>query len=48
MRATIITGLTDLFGIPATSPARTLGWWRLTVMASATGDVCRYVPVAVA
>ena len=34
---TIITGLVDLFGIPATSPARTLGWWHLTVMASATG-----------
>ncbi|MGH3973179.1 MAG: DUF2231 domain-containing protein [Pseudonocardiaceae bacterium] len=34
---TIITGLVDLFGIPATSPARTLGWWHLTVMATATG-----------
>lgn len=34
---TIITGLVDLFGIPADSPARTLGWWHLTVMASATG-----------
>jgi hypothetical protein len=29
--------LVNLFGIPATSPARTLGWWHLTVMASATG-----------
>lgn len=34
---TIITGLVDLFSIPATSPARTLGWWHLTVMATATG-----------
>jgi uncharacterized membrane protein len=34
---TIITGLVDLFGIPADSPARALGWWHLTVMASATG-----------
>lgn len=34
---TIITGLVDLFGIPATSPARTLGWWHLAVMASVTG-----------
>lgn len=34
---TIITGLVDLFGIPADSPARTLGWWHLTLMASATG-----------
>ncbi|MGH3788681.1 MAG: DUF2231 domain-containing protein [Pseudonocardiaceae bacterium] len=34
---TIITGLVDLFGIPADSAARTLGWWHLTVMASATG-----------
>ncbi len=34
---TIITGLVDLFGIPADSPARTLGWWHLTVMAGATG-----------
>lgn len=34
---TIITGLVDLFGIPAAAPARTLGWWHLTLMASATG-----------
>jgi uncharacterized membrane protein len=34
---TIITGLVDLFGIPADSPARTLGWWHLTLMSSATG-----------
>ncbi|MGH3870530.1 MAG: DUF2231 domain-containing protein [Pseudonocardiaceae bacterium] len=34
---TVITGLVDLFGIPATSPARTVGWWHLAVMASATG-----------
>ncbi|MGH3856673.1 MAG: DUF2231 domain-containing protein [Pseudonocardiaceae bacterium] len=34
---TIITGLVDLFGIPADAPARTLGWWHLTLMASATG-----------
>jgi uncharacterized membrane protein len=34
---TIITGLADLFGIPADAPARTLGWWHLTLMASATG-----------
>ncbi|HEY2723416.1 MAG TPA: DUF2231 domain-containing protein [Pseudonocardiaceae bacterium] len=34
---TIITGLVDLFGIPADSPARTVAWWHLTVMASATG-----------
>ncbi len=34
---TIITGLVDLFGIPATSSSRTLGWWHLAVMASATG-----------
>ncbi|MGH4025412.1 MAG: DUF2231 domain-containing protein [Pseudonocardiaceae bacterium] len=34
---TIITGLMDLFGIPAESPARTVGWWHLAVMATATG-----------
>lgn len=34
---TIITGLVDLFGIPADAPARTLGWWHLTVMTTATG-----------
>jgi uncharacterized membrane protein len=34
---TIITGLVDLFGIPADAPGRTLGWWHLTLMASATG-----------
>ena len=34
---TIITGLVDLFGIPSGAPARTLGWWHLTVMANATG-----------
>ncbi|HEY6423975.1 MAG TPA: DUF2231 domain-containing protein [Pseudonocardiaceae bacterium] len=34
---TIITGLVDLFGIPADSPARTVGWLHLTVMATATG-----------
>jgi uncharacterized membrane protein len=34
---TIITGLVDLFTIPADAPARTLGWWHLTFMASATG-----------
>lgn len=34
---TIITGLVDLFGIPAEAPARTLGWYHLTVMATATG-----------
>ncbi|HZE02237.1 MAG TPA: DUF2231 domain-containing protein [Pseudonocardiaceae bacterium] len=34
---TIITGLVDLFAIPADAPARTLGWWHLTLMASATG-----------
>lgn len=34
---TIITGLVDLFGIPADAPARSLGWWHLTLMASATG-----------
>ncbi|MGB6161398.1 MAG: DUF2231 domain-containing protein [Pseudonocardiaceae bacterium] len=34
---TIITGLVDLFGIPAAAPARTLGWWHLTLMSSATG-----------
>jgi uncharacterized membrane protein len=34
---TIITGLVDLFGIPADVPARTLGWWHLTLMSSATG-----------
>ncbi|MGH3910572.1 MAG: DUF2231 domain-containing protein [Pseudonocardiaceae bacterium] len=34
---TIITGLLDLFRIPAGSPARTVGWWHLTVMATATG-----------
>ena len=34
---TIITGLVDLFGIPADAPARTLGWWHLTLMSSATG-----------
>jgi uncharacterized membrane protein len=34
---TIITGLVDLFSIPATLPARTLGWWQLAVMATATG-----------
>jgi uncharacterized membrane protein len=33
---TIITGLVDLFGIPADAPARTLGWWHLTLMSSAT------------
>ena len=33
----IITGLVDLFSIPAASLARALGWWRLTVMATATG-----------
>ena len=36
---TIITGLVDLFGIPADAPARTLGWWHLTLMASATGAI---------
>jgi uncharacterized membrane protein len=34
---TIITGLVDLFGIPADAPARALGWWHLTLMSSATG-----------
>lgn len=34
---TIITGLVDLFDIPASSPARTIGWWHLAVMATATG-----------
>ncbi|MFY9806876.1 MAG: DUF2231 domain-containing protein [Pseudonocardiaceae bacterium] len=34
---TIITGLVDLFKIPTDAPARTLGWWHLTLMASATG-----------
>jgi uncharacterized membrane protein len=34
---TIITGLVDLYGIPADAPARTLGWWHLTLMSSATG-----------
>lgn len=34
---TIITGLVDLFGIPVESPARTVGWWHLAVMATATG-----------
>jgi uncharacterized membrane protein len=34
---TVITGLVDLFGIPADASARTLGWWHLTLMASATG-----------
>lgn len=34
---TIITGLVDLFSIPANAPARTLGWWHLTLMSSATG-----------
>jgi uncharacterized membrane protein len=34
---TIITGLVDLFSIPADAPARTLGWWHLTLMSSATG-----------
>ncbi len=34
---TIITGLVDLFAIPADAPARTLGWLHLTAMASATG-----------
>ncbi|HEY2762803.1 MAG TPA: DUF2231 domain-containing protein [Pseudonocardiaceae bacterium] len=34
---TIITGLVDLFRVPAEAPARTLGWYHLTVMATATG-----------
>ncbi|MGH3928794.1 MAG: DUF2231 domain-containing protein [Pseudonocardiaceae bacterium] len=34
---TIITGLLDLFAIPADAPARTLGWYHLAVMATATG-----------
>lgn len=34
---TIITGLVNLFCIPADAPARTLGWWHLTLMSSATG-----------
>jgi len=34
---TIITGLVDLFGIPAGTPARTVGWYHLAVMATATG-----------
>lgn len=34
---TIITGLADLFDIPTSSPARTIGWWHLAVMATATG-----------
>ncbi|MGH4013999.1 MAG: DUF2231 domain-containing protein [Pseudonocardiaceae bacterium] len=34
---TVITGLVDLFGIPANSPGRTVGWWHLAVMATATG-----------
>lgn len=34
---TIITGLVDLFGIPADAPARTVAWWHLTLMSSATG-----------
>ncbi len=34
---TIITGLLDLFGISPGTPARTLGWWHLAVMATATG-----------
>jgi uncharacterized membrane protein len=34
---TIITGLVDLFAVPADAPARTLGWLHLTAMASATG-----------
>lgn len=33
----IVTGLVDLFGIPAGTPARTLGWWHLATMATATG-----------
>src|SRR5918998_2416024 len=44
---TIITGLVDLFGILATSLTRTLGWWHLTVMASATGMFAGDVPGAV-
>jgi hypothetical protein len=31
-----ITGLVDLYGIPADAPARTLGCWHLTLMSSAT------------
>lgn len=34
---TIITGLLDLFAIPADAPARTVGWYHLAVMATATG-----------
>ncbi|MGH3937939.1 MAG: DUF2231 domain-containing protein [Pseudonocardiaceae bacterium] len=34
---TVITGLLDLFAIPADAPARTLGWYHLAVMATATG-----------
>ncbi|MGQ0776920.1 MAG: DUF2231 domain-containing protein [Pseudonocardiales bacterium] len=34
---TIVTGLLDLFAIPADAPARTLGWYHLAVMATATG-----------
>ena len=34
---TIITGLVDLFGIPADTPARTVAWWHLTLMSGATG-----------
>src|SRR5262249_21075366 len=34
---TIITGLVDLFGIPADAPARALGWWHLVLMSVATG-----------
>ncbi|MPZ67768.1 MAG: DUF2231 domain-containing protein [Pseudonocardiaceae bacterium] len=34
---TIITRLVDLSDIPASSPARTVGWWHLTPVATATG-----------
>ena len=34
---TIITGLLDLTGLSPGTPARTLGWWHLAVMATATG-----------
>lgn len=34
---TVITGLLDLFAIPADAPARTVGWYHLAVMATATG-----------
>lgn len=33
---TVVTGLVDLFGIPANAPARTLGWLHLAAMATAT------------